>query len=192
MKTNFPRQGSFILYWSMSLAYIYEGNIDQSEEQNEESFGAEEDFEGYSTMTIPAEKKSVKNEMDSFLHRKFNSRFDKTGRKMSSSEYTWKSDAIKRLNNRILEARYQSESYHAIYVAPKHLENLPLIVMIHDGPHEQSTTSYSKQINFFLSMNMAVLSINYMGSTGMGDKNLESIMGFVSQVTFHHSEMIIL
>ena len=130
--------------------------------------------------------------MNSFLHRKFNSRFDKTGRQMSSSKYTWKSDGIKRLNNRILEARYQIESYHAIYVAPKHQENVPLIVIIHDGPHEQSTTSYSKQINFFLSMNMAVLSINYMGSTGMGDKNLESIMGFVSQVNFHHIEMIIL
>ena len=162
-----------------------EGDFDQSEEENEESSGTEDDSEAHSTMNTPTEKKSVKNEMNSFLHRKFNSRFDKTGRHMSSSKYSWKSDGIKRLNNRILESSYQIESFHAIYVAPKHQENVPLIVIIHDGPHEQSTTSYSKQINFFLAMNMAVLSINYMGSTGMGDKSLESIMGFVSQVNFH-------
>ena len=162
------------------------------EEENEENSGTEDDSEASSTVNAATEKESAKDEMNSYLHRKFNSRFDKSGRQMSSSEYTWKSDGIKRLNNRILEARYQSESFHAIYVAPKHQENVPLIVIIHDGPHAQSTTSYSKQINFVLSMNMAVLSINYMGSTGMGDKNLESIMGLVSQVTFHHIEMVIL
>jgi acylaminoacyl-peptidase len=77
---------------------------------------------------------------------------------------------------------YDEESYHAIYVSPKHRKNVPLIIDIHDGPHKQSTTSYSRKTNFFLGMNMAVLSINYRGSTGMGDKKLESIMGLVSQV----------
>ena len=74
-------------------------------------------------------------------------------------------------------------SHHAILISPKFPENLlPLVIMIHDGPHEISTTCYSTKINSFLGMNMAVLSINYRGSIGTGDKNLESIMGFISEV----------
>ena len=100
-------------------------------------------------------------------------------------------DGDKRMLNMksIYEFQYQDESYHAIFISPKFRENLlPLVVIIHDGPHKISTTCYSTKINSFLGMNMAVLSINYRGSIGTGDKNLESIMGFISEVNSKNNE----
>ena len=101
-----------------------------------------------------------------------------------------KDEDMRMLNMKsIYEVQYQDESYHAIFISPKFRENLlPLVVMIHDGPHEISTTCYSTKINSFLGMNMAVLSINYRGSIGTGDKNLESIMGFISEVNLKHNQ----
>ena len=107
-----------------------------------------------------------------------------------TSEGAVKDEDMRMLNMKsIYEVQYQDESYHAIFISPKFRENLlPLVVIIHDGPHEISTTCYSTKINSFLGMNMAVLSINYRGSIGTGDKNLESIMGFISEVNLKHNQ----
>ena len=55
-------------------------------------------------------------------------------------------------------------------------EKLPLVVLLHDGPHEQSTQDFCLTANTFLEMGMAVLLVNYRGSIGMGDASLESII----------------
>ena len=107
-----------------------------------------------------------------------------------TSEGEVKDGDMRMLNMKsIYEVQYQDESYHAIFISPKFRENLlPLVVMIHEGPHEISTTCYSTKINSFLGMNMAVLSINYRGSIGAGDENLESIMGFISEVNLKQNQ----
>ena len=59
----------------------------------------------------------------------------------------------------------------AILISPKYMLNLPLVVFIHGGP--QSTTKFDIPINFFLSMDLGVLLVNYRGgSTGRGDESL--------------------
>ena len=107
-----------------------------------------------------------------------------------TSEGEVKDGDMRMLNMKsIYEVQYEDESYHAIFISPKFRENLlPLVVMIHGGPHEISTTCYSTKINSFLGMNMAVLSINYRGSIGAGDENLESIMGFISKVNLKQNQ----
>ena len=52
----------------------------------------------------------------------------------------------------------------------------PLVVWIHDGPHEQFIADFNIQLNTLLKMDVAVLAINHRGSTGMGDATLESII----------------
>ena len=150
------------------------------EGENENGSGMEDELLADVESNMPLDERANKMKNSVVLY-KPNSRFE-LGRQISLSNYSWRSTHNK--SNIGSEVEHKLESYQAIYVAPKHQENIPLVVILHDGPHTQSTTSYSKQINFFLAMDMAVLSINYMGSTGMGDKNLESIMGFVSQVLF--------
>lgn len=49
-------------------------------------------------------------------------------------------------------------------------ENLPLIVMPHDGPSDRDTWSFSFLRTFLANRGYAVLQMNYRGSTGYGQK----------------------
>ena len=158
-----------------------DGTSEEEDDENEEGSGLEGELQLNSSINV-LKKENIHDLNNSVAHRISNSRFDKSRRQGKLSKYSWKLKEIGEAEDKLLELDNQGESYHAIYVAPRYRENVPLIVIIHDGPHALSTTSYSAPVNFFLSMNMAVLSINYKGSTGMGDKNLELIMGFASQV----------
>src|SRR5207237_407967 len=53
----------------------------------------------------------------------------------------------------------------------------PLVVIPHGGPHGAFTTSYVPGHAFFASLGMAVLQINYRGSTGYGQDALKSLPG---------------
>ena len=58
----------------------------------------------------------------------------------------------------------QPEKFNAIFAQPKFLEmekKQPLIVFLHDGPHEKFCQSFNLAANTLLKMGMAVLMINY-------------------------------
>ena len=71
------------------------------------------------------------------------------------------------------------ELFNAIFAMPAAEldDSVPLVVMIHDGPHEAFDGSYDIKAAAFLEMGLAVLQINYRGSVGMGDASLEAIIG---------------
>lgn len=75
------------------------------------------------------------------------------------------------------------ERFNAIYAVPNTLSGryIPLVVDIHGGPHEMSTTSFQHRAKVFLKLGFAVLMINYRGSLGNGDRTLQSILGNVAK-----------
>ena len=74
------------------------------------------------------------------------------------------------------------EAFNAILARPSLESKMPLVVMLHDGPHEQFTSCFDLQVGTFLDLGMAVLLVNSRGSTGMGDASLESIIHNIGQV----------
>ena len=54
---------------------------------------------------------------------------------------------------------------------------VPLIVWPHGGPVSLFPASYNQEANFFMNCGFDVLMINYRGSTGMGQDNIESLFG---------------
>ncbi len=83
--------------------------------------------------------------------------------------------------------RYSSagvgDNFSAVLAAPPIADGyLPLVVMIHDGPHSQFHQHYCWTVNTFIKLEMAVLQINYRGSSGYGDQSLESVIGNIGTV----------
>ena len=80
----------------------------------------------------------------------------------------------------------EPENFNIIFAQPSSFNAndrpRPLVTLLHDGPHEQLSGRFNIPMNVFLNMDMAVLVINYRGSTGMGDTSLESIIGKIGMV----------
>ncbi len=74
------------------------------------------------------------------------------------------------------------ETVHGLYYAP-HSERYcgegqpPLIVMIHGGPTSQSRADYDSRAQFFATRGIAVLDVNYRGSTGYGRAYMQRLYG---------------
>ncbi len=73
---------------------------------------------------------------------------------------------------------------HAFYYAPKHAdvegptdELPPLIVMSHGGPTSHVSRSFNLSIQFWTSRGIAVVDVNYGGSTGYGRKYRQLLNG---------------
>ena len=58
-------------------------------------------------------------------------------------------------------------------------EKMPLIVYPHGGPHGVSADQFRREVFFFNQLGFAVLFVNYRGSTGFGDKSLNTLLGKV-------------
>lgn len=79
----------------------------------------------------------------------------------------------------------ETYNFNAIYVVANKTLNsatVPLIVHIHDGPFELSTTGFNPMFISLVNIGFAVLSVNYRGSIGNSDLNLQSILGNIDQV----------
>ena len=74
------------------------------------------------------------------------------------------------------------EAVHGLYYAP-HSERYcgegapPLVVMVHGGPTSQSSAAYDGRAQFFATRGIAVLDVNYRGSTGYGRAYMERLYG---------------
>jgi len=75
------------------------------------------------------------------------------------------------------------DTFTVVLAIPETLSGqyIPLIVDLHGGPHEISTTSFQHRAKVFLHLGYAVLSINYRGSIGNGDATLQSILGNIDK-----------
>lgn len=65
-----------------------------------------------------------------------------------------------------------------ILLLPKNAEKkAPLIVVPHGGPHSCTSTSYIPSYAFLCNSGYAILHVNYRGSSGFGQRALESLTG---------------
>lgn len=66
---------------------------------------------------------------------------------------------------------------HAFFYPVPGLETPPLLVMTHGGPTSATSASYDRTRQFWLSRGVAVLDVNYSGSTGFGREYRERLKG---------------
>jgi acylaminoacyl-peptidase len=72
--------------------------------------------------------------------------------------------------------------FEAILITPPVVEGklLPLITVPHGGPHSCMPTSYVPSYAFLaIHLNSAVLHCNYRGSTGFGQRSIDSLLGTI-------------
>ncbi len=66
--------------------------------------------------------------------------------------------------------------YNPMYCAPENTLP-PLMIVIHGGPTSRATSEYSSLKQYFCSLGFALLDINHRGSTGLGRKYRQSLLG---------------
>jgi len=69
--------------------------------------------------------------------------------------------------------------YEATLIYKAGIDKSPLIVCPHGGPHSGNTDQFKSEAYFFIQLGYSVLLINYRGSTGYGEANLNSLLGNV-------------
>lgn len=76
------------------------------------------------------------------------------------------------------------KTFNFTYFGPKggKDKSIPLIVVPHGGPHSNFVNAFSFDYSLLALMGMAVLQVNFRGSTGMGAKNVEFLQGKVGDV----------
>lgn len=74
--------------------------------------------------------------------------------------------------------------FNFIYFGPKsgNDKSVPLIIVIHGGPHSNYANSFILDYFLFVLSGFAIIQVNYRGSTGMGSKNVEYLQGKVGNV----------
>ncbi|XP_059189205.1 S9 family peptidase [Centropristis striata] len=75
---------------------------------------------------------------------------------------------------------YSGLDFGAILVKPSRPRNetkTPLVVFIHGGPHSQSPAEWNSTIAGLAKLGLAVLMVNYRGSTGFGQDSILSLIG---------------
>ncbi|XP_076680361.1 acylamino-acid-releasing enzyme isoform X2 [Andrena cerasifolii] len=74
--------------------------------------------------------------------------------------------------------------FNFIYFGPKSGadKSIPLVVVVHGGPHSNYVNLFSLDYYLLVLSGLAVVQVNYRGSTGMGSKNVEYLQGKVGDV----------
>uniref|UniRef100_A0AAV2K1M0 Acylamino-acid-releasing enzyme n=1 Tax=Knipowitschia caucasica TaxID=637954 RepID=A0AAV2K1M0_KNICA len=79
-------------------------------------------------------------------------------------------------------AKYTSLDFGAILVKPSSFTTkLPLVVFIHGGPHSQFPAEWNITTAGLVQLGLAVLMVNYRGSTGFGQDSILSLIGQIGQ-----------
>ncbi|GAB6033471.1 hypothetical protein CHUAL_013356 [Chamberlinius hualienensis] len=75
--------------------------------------------------------------------------------------------------------KYPNLDYEAILLTPRDSSKqpYPLVVIPHGGPHSTICAFYGLSADFFCRLGCAVLYINYRGSLGFGQNNVDSLLG---------------
>jgi acylaminoacyl-peptidase len=82
----------------------------------------------------------------------------------------------------IITPEDSSFPYTAFLVRPADIKDGPLIVWPHGGPHSLLTTTFNKTALFFNKLGFSLLFVNYRGSTGHGDENVNALLGNVGDM----------
>ena len=71
----------------------------------------------------------------------------------------------------------QVEAFITRPAAPPAGSRVPMIVMIHGGPHGQQGPAFNSKAQIYAGKGWAALMVNYRGSTGYGQKHADAIFG---------------
>ncbi|XP_037629446.1 S9 family peptidase isoform X1 [Sebastes umbrosus] len=77
-------------------------------------------------------------------------------------------------------AHYSGLDFGAVLVKPSrpfHEAKTPLVVFIHGGPHSQFSAEWNSTTAGLTKLGLAVLMVNYRGSTGFGQDSILSLIG---------------
>ena len=82
------------------------------------------------------------------------------------------------------DSNEEIKHFNFIYFGPKSGadKSIPLVVVIHGGPHSNYVNLFSLDYYLLVLSGLAVVQVNYRGSTGMGSKNVEYLQGKVGDV----------
>jgi len=58
----------------------------------------------------------------------------------------------------------------------------PTLLTMHGGPHTQMVQFYAPSLAYYISMGVAVVNVNYRGSTGYGTDFTMALPGYISTV----------
>ena len=64
---------------------------------------------------------------------------------------------------------------------PEGAEKFPLVLYIHGGPHSIYPAEFNNFYAGFIQLGYAVLAVNYRGSIGFGEANVESLTGHIGE-----------
>ena len=82
------------------------------------------------------------------------------------------------------DSNEEIKHFNFIYFGPKSGadKSIPLVVVMHGGPHSNYVNLFSLDYYLLVLSGLAVVQVNYRGSTGMGSKNVEYLQGKVGDV----------
>ncbi|KAL1921198.1 uncharacterized protein VTP21DRAFT_10914 [Calcarisporiella thermophila] len=118
-------------------------------------------------------------------------------------EVSWKTieqvslgDEVKELLNSLTYSMVQNipsqpEHLEAILLAPKHVEQPPLIVLPHGGPHSTVLEEFALTIAGLGALGFAIAKVNYTGSLGFGQKCVEDLVGKIGEVEVQETHAVV-
>ncbi|GBM99617.1 Acylamino-acid-releasing enzyme [Araneus ventricosus] len=85
---------------------------------------------------------------------------------------------IKRLTPTVPNEKYSDLDYEIIVISPTEMQNkCPLIIMPHGGPHSCFPAGFLSRRIGFVKLGYVLCIVNYRGSVGFGENNLNSLPG---------------
>lgn len=101
---------------------------------------------------------------------------------LSTFDFSWSAMDIKPAAEED-NAKHTGLDFGAILVKPppQSKTKLPLVVFIHGGPHSQFPAEWNVTAAGLVQLGLAVLLVNYRGSTGFGQDNILSLIGQIGQ-----------
>ena len=82
----------------------------------------------------------------------------------------------------VIKPEDSSFPFAAFFVGPADRKDGPLIVWPHGGPHSLLLTEFNNTALFFNKLGFSTLFVNYRGSTGFGDENINSLLGNIGEM----------